>query len=212
MTKRSYLGSYEGLASGWLGADQPAGAFRTFILRNNLQHLIDVAPGYRVNWCVATGEKGITADSGAEAVTVSWPVLLTFTRGDRPPNFDVRVAYRASGALTKAVSVSAALRNIDDNSPIDPSGNGPSGAVFYTYATTTVTSAAASWIIDTQITFGANSNRFARYVKTWACVEAINLRSVYVAAARFDVSIRSVGSSSSGNDCEAVGVQLREYT
>jgi hypothetical protein len=200
----SYYKYIETLPSASHDADEPLSAFRTWNMRNNLQHLIDSSHQYRVNWCAAQGASldKINYVGAAQRYQMRWTFPAIVTRADRPPSYDVRVGVMLSNttSATHAI-VTARIRPMGDGSIV-----GASDAFWQTVVSTTT--AAAHWAVDAQVTWSA-ARSWVGAVRNYTLDEGTIFRVVSVAKLAFELDVIAAGPT----NCIAavVSAQLREY-
>ncbi len=205
MTARSPLGTYYTLPTASFDADQPVSALRSYLVRNNIQHLIDVSGQYRVSWCADLGQEGLRHDSGLDPATpkyMSWEFPVTMQQSDHPPNFDIRVAVKLESAGSS--SVLAAIGPA--SAPREPKGGENAQQWFRTVEATAATTAV--WAIDTQWEWTAPSLSYLAGLQRFSVTESSLSQPVDVVLARLEVAI--IGTTAE-LESGVLGVQLREY-
>ena len=211
MSGASWKHYYEPIASTSLTYDRPVDTFAARTAIDNVAHLVDSAPVYRVNWVDPLGFPSLPyfmgATNQAQYLTIAQEFPTTLMREGRYLGFDVRVAAGVTGGITAYVT--AAITTPDVAYPInDPTAPGVLG-----FAGAFVSTLAPSWIIDTQFTGEApvkraymvctNTGDFA--TGATASSEVGHLRLVIAALGFWD-------NTSFGESVRIYGIQVREYT
>lgn len=210
MSGSSFKHYYEPLASTSLTYDRPVDTFATRIAMDNVAHLVDSSPVYRVNWVDPFGFPSLPyfmgATNQAQYLTIAHEFPTTLFREGRYLGFDVRVAAGVTGGITAYVT--AAIATPDVAYPVsDPTAPGIIGS-----AGAFVSTLAPSWIIDTRFTGEApvartymvctNTGEFA--TGATASSEVGTLRLIVSALGFWD-------NTSFGESVRIYGLQVREY-
>lgn len=210
MSGASFKHYYEPLSSSALTDDRPVDTFATRIAMDNVAHLVDSAPVYRINWMdptgVATFRYFYDGSTQAQYITIAPEFPTTLMREGRYLGFDVRVA----ASVTSGVSayVTACIATPDVAYPIsDPTGPGILG-----FAGGFTTSADPEWVVDATMTGEApvkrsmmvctNTGEFATGLASSS--EVGHLRCVVSALVFFE-------NDDHTERCRIHGIQVREY-
>lgn len=196
MSARSYKKHYETISTDALQHDQPLSALASWTLRDNLQHLIDSAHQYRVNWVASNAGEAYRAYVGFSRQLLRWSFPGIVTRVDRPPSFDVRVGAKLYVTNATCAIITARIK------PFSMVGSMP---IWQTTVTTTSTT--AHWAIDTQATFSIRP--WVDAVRNLAVIETSGFRVVSCPIWTFEVDVVAKGGSEMY--AEVVGAQVREY-
>jgi hypothetical protein len=205
VSQRSTIGSYFTMPTGAFGADEPVSALRSYIVRDNAQHLIDVSGQYRVSWCADLGSDGLLHDSGLFPLTPSycfWTFPVTVSEINRPHHFDIRVAVKLDAA--GSATVLAALG--PENAPHEVMAGENPRQWFRTIATHTSTS--VGWAIDEQWEFDTIDLSYWSAKKTVGITENGATQNSEIVLARLEVLLLGTTSEL---ESYVLGVQLREF-
>jgi hypothetical protein len=192
-------------------------AVDAFLLRSNIDHLIDSSGQYRVNWAEGKGlrtfghlQLGTEDNASYEWTMRSWDFPLLFRSIAFAFSLDIRVATMLTGDCLEG-EVYADLNTITSPNLVISNGPNP-GALYYNRLTTST--ASANWAIDEQKVF--NKNEVPSSVnRVFTTQEDGQARIAIVPMVRLTVGIRSTvfdeGAVASGSGAFVVGVQVREY-
>jgi hypothetical protein len=141
---------YEPIASTSLTFDRPVDTFSTRVAMDNVAHLVDSAPVYRVNWVDPSGfptlPYAFIGGTHWQYAVSAHEFPTTLLRQGRYVGFDVRVAASITHAAPGIVT--ATIATPDVAYPItDPDAPGIIGHTSVTFNSVTPT-----WVIDTQFT------------------------------------------------------------
>jgi hypothetical protein len=207
----SFKHYYEPLSSGALTADRPVDTFATRIAMDNVAHLVDSAPCYRINWMDPTGVSTFRyfydGSTQAQYLTIAPEFPTTLMREGRYLGFDVRVA----ASVTSGVSayITACIATPDVAVPIsDPAGLGIIG-----FGSGFTTSADPEWVIDTTMTgeapvkhVGMPCRNTGEYMPGASFGTSTgHLRCIVSALVFFE-------NTDPAERCRIHGIQVREYT
>lgn len=150
MSGASFKHYYEVLADQALTDNEPVDTFITRIAMDNVAHLVDSAPCYRINWLDPTGVRTLqyfySDVAQAQYMTIAMEFPTTLLRDGRYVGFDVRLAAAVSGGVSAFATI--AITTPDVGYPIsDPTAPGIVG--FYTAVFSNSTPA---WVIEGTIT------------------------------------------------------------
>lgn len=210
MSGASWKHYYEEQASTSLTYDRPVDTFATATAIDNVAHLVDVSPVYRVNWVDPHGIRALRINDGEarHQLLIAHDFPTTIIRPWEYPNYDVRIA--AAIAFSDAPmfvyahisSLSGPYFTILD----DPSLIGHLVAP-------AVEAAAPAWVIDGTIrSAGRNTSVTPAAVSiTDMSIDHVGEgTSAYVVMARLSVFISAPDLG--GSDYAALyGIQVREF-
>lgn len=212
MTARANPNYYVTLPTTAFDADEPVSTLRSWYVRNNAQHLIDVAPQYLVNWAADTSSgaaDGISFIATADSPTyVAWEFPIIMIREDTLPWFDIRVAGHHDGGTGtgKSIDVTAALAPIGSA----PEYTGAANDAQFFRTTDSADSGTATWIIDNQWAQSAPDRSYLESIRTFSVTENSVQLPVKVVMARLEVTVS--GTDLAASDVAYLeGVQLRAF-
>lgn len=129
-------------------ADRPCSAINAFLLRNNIEHMIDESPQVYVNWAgMRTASDCSWTYLGKVPFTFSQTFVCSWVRSDRPANLDVFVTARTRGSNVTP-TLQLRIRVVPGSSPI-----GDLSAPYMIDATTTISSTTPVVAFDEQAFF-----------------------------------------------------------
>lgn len=142
MSIDSYLDRLERWPDTVLDAPKPVSTYRGYATRNNLQHLVNMAPQYRVNWCPSTSTT--EEDGAAAAIGTSrlFRFIFPWTQisAGYMANLDLRIhAHTAGGTASILAYVFAGIQ--DASAPV-------SHLVWSTSSATSITETSSTLKID----------------------------------------------------------------
>jgi len=213
----SYLGHYERFADDSFADDQPVSAGRAFLLKNNVQHLLDQAPQHRLNlFCAANGVGSTRIRLATDEFIVgarSFPFFHTWYSPSEPTGLDVKLVLGFTGLVTGT----ARLRIMPDNFRGFPYATsiGRSSAPTLLDQVETLT-ATSNWIYDTEgdpLIFDAAQARAvseALYAFNSAQVEGSKRPTCYVYQMRVEVTV-DVESVDPAQEAAILQLYVREF-
>jgi hypothetical protein len=175
---------------------------RAYLLRNNIQHIVDESPQVRVNFMSSgNGDSFAGALNSADGTRI-WHATFpqTWTRQDRPTNLEVRVATQANNAgLDFRARVVPASYSIGDLS---------APALFDETASSS--GSGAEWLIELFTDFDANGIPAGLADSVWAdyLINEGDIAQVRIAEMRLEVTVPA-GNGDAAN--QVVGVSVREF-
>ncbi len=183
--------------------DSPVSTARTWFMRQNLQHLIDMSPQHRVNWTGATAEDGGFVPVLSQDDPKVYSALFPHTWINRrfPCGLDIQICGKtASGTLNIAARIVPAILGAGVLDVVDDP---------YWTATGTTTSTTSVQLISSMYYPGTTTPKRAGW-RSFGVIEDSKGKSVKVCMTRLDVTITRTG----GNSTDAAGltrVSVREF-
>jgi hypothetical protein len=183
--------------------DAPVSALRTWTMRQNLQHLIDMSPQHRVNWTGASAQNGAFVFVSTQDDPRIYSALFPHTWINRrfPCGLDIQICGKtASGTL----SVDARLVPHVLGSGVLDVVNDP-----YWTATGTTTSTTSAQIVSSMYYPGVDTPKRAGW-RSYTVIEDGKAKSVKVCMSRLDITVTRTG----GNSTDPAGltrVSVREF-
>lgn len=150
MSGNSWKHYYEPLSASSLTYDQPVDTFTVRTAMDNVAHLVDSSPVYRINWVDPTGVRTLPyaflGGTHWQYMTFAHEFPTTVLRDGRYLGFDVRVAANITSDVSGILNVTIATPDVAY--PInDPTAPGILG-----HATTFMSNSTPDWVIETQFT------------------------------------------------------------
>jgi hypothetical protein len=211
----SFKQYYEDYQQGALSGDRPCDTGQFWNITDNIKHLVDESPCYRVNWVSppfnqftgAFPAAGIAAPSGAgtyaAAIGIVHEFPVTMLSSTQFPQYDVRVATATtSGVLFVSATMSSVAAAL---------GAGLEDANVLGVLIGASNSTTGTWVIDGLINSAARQpTATSRFTMGTRLSPATGKLPGFSVMARLQIVVRGIGMSSSGV-CSIVGVQVREY-
>jgi hypothetical protein len=209
----SYKHYFESLSSGVLIDDAPVSTYQTLTTIDNVLHLVDSAPVYRINWVdnVGIAIPVATLAPGLQIAAISFNHLFpaTIVKEWQYTNYDIRVATDVS---TPALYIYAAIANPQaSGSASDPNVLGALLA--------TTTNSSPAWTLDGVIsTSASNRNENVELINDSRTNTEIAIdhagRPAFanVTHAQFQLSLLALFETvDDANSAHIYGIQVREY-
>lgn len=211
----SFKHYYEDQAGSSLTFNRPVDTFATLLAMDNVAHLVDVAPVYRVNWVTPRPVLGYITEQTEPLTTMTLNIahefLIHVMREGRYPNFDVRVAASVTSGATMAVVArltSTAAPYLSDLSDPDVIG----------LLVASTTSATPDWYIDEQIRADDRSTPLSGdgiLTNIEIGDNSFKTAGSYISKARLTVNLRAVFDNEvfdiNTDNVKLHGIQVREY-
>lgn len=212
MSGSSWKHYYEEQSGNALAFDRPVSAFSARIALDNVAHLVDVSPVYRVNWVSQRGVIGnvteVDGDAATLVVNVTHEFPTTVLREWKYPNYDVRVAASVTSGVPMAVVVKLSTASSPLHSDMtDPDVLGILSDV--------VDNATPAWVLDGQIiSDDRNTTAYSdgHLSNTEIGDNAFKRSGAYIVKAKLTVQLRASFDPLEVTDqIRLWGVQVREY-
>lgn len=209
----SFKHYYEEQAGSSLTFNRPVDTFATMMTMDNVAHLIDVAPVYRLNWATPRPVLGyIVEQNEAEttmALTIAHEFPINVLREWRYPNFDVRVA----ASVTSGETMALVARLTSTSAPYNSDMSDPDVIGLFVASTT---SASPDWYIDGQMSSdGRNTPLSNDGILTNLEVgdNSGKTAGAYIVKARLTVQLRAIFSDFDINtdNVKLHAIQVREF-
>lgn len=209
---------YEAPRSGFGLADSPCDTGTFWLTADNLLHLVDESPVYRINWAspsfsVQLGAYpmlGLAIPNGFGGfhaiINTAAQFPTTIMQGGRYPNYDVRVAIKTTSGI---VAVSATIAT-----PAAPYGAGLEDPNVIGVATGTTSSTSGSWVIDNTFMSSAARRPTMSSITTSTAEMTPFVGSHLPGAsvmARLQIVAYATGMAAGNAGVSVVGVQVREF-
>ena len=205
MSGHSSIGHYHVMGNGVFDADEPVSTLRSWVVRSNAQHLIDVAGQYCVNWAADISSEGLHHDEGISGGTpayVSWEFPVRMQEEGRPPNFDLLISAQLEAA--GSAFVLAAIGPAD--APRERMGGENDQQWFRVVEEYTSTS--VDWAIDEQLEWATDDRRYLSAIRSHPVTENGSTSLARVVWARLEVLLLGVDAEL---ESHVWSVMLREY-
>lgn len=209
----SFKHYYEEQSGSSLTFNRPVDTFATLVAMDNVSHLVDVAPVYRVNWVTPRPVLGYIVEQNEAATTMALSIAHEFPihilREWRYPNFDVRVA----ASVTSGETMAMVARLSSTAAPYNSDLSDPDVLGLFVESTT---SATPDWYIDGQVeSDGRNTPLSNDGILTNLEIgdNSGKTAGAYIVKARLTVQLRAIFSSFDINtdNVKLHGIQVREY-
>lgn len=213
MSGASYKHYYETLANGVLSNDTPVSTYQTLTTIDNVLHLVDSAPVYRINWVdnigISLPVATLTPSLQIAALSFNHSFPATIVKEWQYTNYDIRVATAVS---TPALYIYAAIANPQaSGSSTDPNVLGALLA--------TTTNSTPAWSLDGVISASAtNRNENVELINDYLTNTEIGIDHVgkpavaNVTHAQFQLTLLALFETVDvGNTATLYGIQVREY-
>lgn len=196
---------------GAMDDDAPVSTYRAWIMRNNLQHLIDMSPQQRINWCGATAIDSAYVFFSADTVTHHFSQVFPHTWIDRrwPCGLDIQISGKTDGGGTTAVSARVVPHIVG-------AGVFDSVSDAYWEDTGVITLATSSVIIDSIYYPGTTSPQRHGF-RPITIVESTKAKQVQVCLSRLDITWTTTDSTTEYSEIGPAsysgitGVSVREF-
>lgn len=210
----SFKHYYEEQAGSSLTFNRPVDTFATLMTMDNVAHLVDVSPVYRVNWVTPRPVFGYITEQTEAATTMTLNIAHEFMihtpKDGSYPNFDVRIAAAVTSGVTMAIVArltSTAAPYLSDLSDPDVIG----------LLVASTTSATPDWYIDDQVRADDRSTPLSGdgiLTNIEIGDNAFKTAGAYISKARLTVNLRAVFETFDAptDNVKLYGIQVREYT
>lgn len=190
---------YERIGAGandfMLRSDQPMDAGNTWTILDNIAHMVDEAPKYRINWIKSSTDSSLKPGP----MVHYFPSLIVDQY--RYPRYDLRVA---AGGGNSIVEIRASIVTVQKQGPINGLDSGVIGT-----ATGSAPAITVEWIIDTDVNSGDVNRAPMEFIPAPSVTGSGNVvgnHTFLKLLIEYDYQV-----SESGPNASIWAVQLREF-